>query len=267
MGRMTDHYRQTDLIERIERQLVAAGIQRQSLQARTLSGMDEFHLGGAAATTALLADMDLADDARVLDVGSGAGGVARRLVAGTNRHVLGIDLTPEFVDLANHLTALTGLADRATFRIGDVTALDFEDASVDAVTMLHVGMNIDDKSTLFGELARIVRPGGVVGIYDIMRIGEGDIEFPVPWSSGPATSFVAPPSAYTESMARAGLSPEPPVDRTRLVREALAGSASSPLPLDLSHLMGPGWPVMFSNLRAALDAGILAPVQVIGHRT
>lgn len=265
MTNLDEHYGQDDLVARILHQLTGAGIDVDALSTSHLSGVDEFHLGGSAATTALLAELDLADDARVIDIGSGIGGAARQLAHGSRRHVTGIDLTPDFVELATELSARTGLSDRTSFEVANATDLAFDDDTFDAATMFHVGMNIEDKPALFTELARVVRPGGPIAVYDIMRIGEGDLSFPVPWSSSPSTSHVASPDDYAAAMAAAGLVGSAPVDRRPLVAEALAAAATNPPPANLSHLMGADWPTMFANLRAALAAGVVAPTQIIAH--
>ena len=263
MPNLQEHYSQDGLIARILDQLTSAGIDVEALSSADLSGVDEFHLGGARATAALLNDLQLADDARVIDVGCGIGGAARQLAAGSQRHVTGIDLTPDFIELATELGARTRA--NTTFEVGNATELGFDDDHFDAATMFHVGMNIEDKPALFAELARVVRPGGVVAVYDIMRIGDGDVTFPVPWSSAPATSHVATPEDYLAALTAAGLHPSDPVDRRPLVREALAAAAADPPPVNLSHLMGPEWPAMFSNLRAALGAGVVAPMQIVAR--
>lgn len=261
-----EHYGQDQLIDRILQQLASAGLDLDELTPTQLSGVDEFHLGGAMATTALLADLELADDAKVLDVGSGVGGAARQLAAGSHRHVTGIDLTPDFVALATELSARTGLDTQTSFEVGNATALACENASFDAATMFHVGMNIEDKATLFTELARVVRPGGKVAVYDIMRSGPGHITFPVPWSSSPSTSHLATPDDYVNAMRAAGLTTSEPVDRRPLVADALTSAAADPPAANLSHLMGKDWPTMFANLRQALTAGIVAPTQLIATR-
>lgn len=265
MTSLGEHYGQDSLIPRILGQLADAGIDLEALTIGDLSGVDEFHLGGGTATAALLADLQLPDDARVLDVGCGIGGAARQLAANSQRQVTGIDLTPDFIELATDLSARTGLSTNTTFEVADATELAFEDNSFDAVTMFHVGMNIADKAGLFAELARVVRPGGAIAVYDIMRIDEGDVSFPVPWSSTPTTSHLATPEDYLAALTSAGLNPSAPVDRRSLVGEALAAAATDPPPVNLSHLMGTDWPTMFTNLRAALGAGILAPTQIVAR--
>ena len=59
---------------------ILAGIGRSDdLTIDDLAPVDEFHLGGAAATAALVADLNLRPEDRVLDIGSGIGGPARRI--------------------------------------------------------------------------------------------------------------------------------------------------------------------------------------------
>jgi len=71
--------------------------------------------------------------------------------------------------------------------------------------MLHVGMNIQDKARLFAEVQRELKPGGIFGIYDVMReSGEGDLSFPVPRASSPDTSFVESAVTYRCLLESAG---------------------------------------------------------------
>lgn len=256
------HYENDGALDRIRHELTAAGHDIESLTPEALSAVDEFHLGGRLATTALLDSMNVGAGSAVLDVGSGIGGVARTIAASTGAHVTGVDLTPSFVTIAGELSALVGLFEATRFTVANALALPFDDATFDAVTMVHVGMNIDDKVQLFAELARVTRPGGRVHVYDIMRVGDGDITYPVPWSSTPETSFVASPADYADAMTAAGLTPAEPVDHLDLVRRAVAGAQANPPAVNLSHLMGSEWPTMIANLLACLNAGVLSPTEI-----
>lgn len=263
---VVEHYGRGTPIERIRSQLVAQGHDLASLSTTELAGVDEFHLGGGAATQALLESIEVDAGSRVLDIGCGIGGAARAISTATGCAVVGVDLTPSFVETAGDLSELVGLSERTRFEVADATALPFDDAEFDAVTMLHVGMNIADKFELFSEMARVVRSGGSVHVYDIMRVGAGDIVFPVPWSTSPTSSFLANPQDYLEAMASVGLEPRPPVDRRGLVRAAIEHVREHPPSVDLSHLMGPEWPTMFANLVAALEHGVLAPFEIVARR-
>src|SRR3546814_2226143 len=99
---------------------------------------------------------------------------------------------------------MVGQADRVAFRAGSALDLPFEAASFDAATLLHVGMNIPDKDRLCAEAARVLKPGGVFGVYDVMRVGDGALTFPVAWAATAGTSFVADPATYRRALEAAG---------------------------------------------------------------
>ncbi len=262
-----DHYDRDRPIDRIRERLVAVGHDLEQLEPHDVAGVDEFHLGGRAATVELMRSIPLSTSSRVLDVGCGIGGAARTIAATAGCHVTGVDLTPSFVDTASELSALVGLGSRTTFGVADALLLPFSDREFDAITMIHVGMNIADKEPLFTELARVLRVGGSLHVYDIMRMGDGAIDFPVPWSSNEATSFVESPTAYRSALGAAGLTVDDPVDRTDLAMEALRSAQANPPSVNLAHLMGPDWPVMFGNLRQCLERGVLAPVEIVARRS
>jgi ubiquinone/menaquinone biosynthesis C-methylase UbiE len=69
--------------------------------------------------------------------------------------------------------------------------MPFPDRSFDGAYMLHVGMNIEDKEKLASEVARVLRPGSVFGIYDVMRTGPGELAYPVPWAARDLSSLAS----------------------------------------------------------------------------
>jgi NADPH:quinone reductase-like Zn-dependent oxidoreductase len=72
--------------------------------------------------------------------------------------------------------------------------------SFDGAYMLRVGMNIVDKDKLALEVARVLRPGSLFGIYDVMQTGPGELAYPVPWATTPDLSAVAKPERYKEAL-------------------------------------------------------------------
>ena len=132
----------------------------------------------------------------LLDVGSGLGGPARYFARYQGCRVTGIDLTEEFVAVARTLTSRLGMDGQISFQQGSALSMPFAAASFDVATLLHVGMNIADKDRLFSEVRRVVKPGGIFGIYDQMREADGELAFPVPWASVPQTSFVETAATY-----------------------------------------------------------------------
>ena len=78
-----------------------------------LAGFDQLHTGGAEATRGMIARLAATPGMHVLDVGSGLGGPARMLAAVAGARVTGIDLTADFVDGAQRLTAARAAVKRS----------------------------------------------------------------------------------------------------------------------------------------------------------
>ena len=192
------------LVAAISSALDAAGLDRGALRPADLAAVDEFHIRGRAATLEIIEALGLAADSRVLDLGSGLGGPARTLAEVTGCTVTGVDLTPEFCEVATALSSWTGQADRTQFQVGDATATGLPDAAVDAVLTVHVAMNIADKQALYAEAFRVLRPGGRFVVYDVLQDEGGDVHYPVPWANDSSTSFLATPAEMRELLKGAG---------------------------------------------------------------
>ncbi len=108
-----------------------------------------------------------ATGSRGIDVGCGIGTFTQMLAesVGTDGHVTGLDVSREFLDYASDLAKDTGLSERLSFRQGSASRIPFDDRSFDwAWSVDCVGYGTSDSVTLIGEMARVVRPGGVVAI-------------------------------------------------------------------------------------------------------
>jgi ubiquinone/menaquinone biosynthesis C-methylase UbiE len=267
---IAEHYRIDGLEDRILAGVAAAGLDADSLAARELSPADEFHLGGRQATIDLAEQLDIHSDMRLLDVGCGIGGPARHLADTFGCHVSGIDLTEGYVTVANSLSRRVGLADLVGCRQGTALDLPFDEASFDGALLLHVGMNIDDKATLCREVARVMKPGGFFAIYDVMRTGPGEPAYPLPWASSPAVSFVRSADDYREALEAAGFQVGTPRARaefaTGFIQKMQAAAAASGLPpLGLHTVIPDAFATKMGNLRMAIEAGVLAPTEIIAR--
>jgi SAM-dependent methyltransferase len=267
---ITQHYAHGDLENSILEALAVMGKNLEKLTIEDLAPVDEFHIGGRRATAEFLGQLELKAGMRVLDIGAGLGGPARFAAQTYGCHVTGIDLTPEYVEVANALARRVGLADRVTYISGSAVAMPFTAASFDAAYMLHVGMNIDDKAKLMGEIRRVLKPGAMFGVYDVMRTGEGDLAFPVPWARTAKTSFVVRPSAYRRRLDAAGFDVtherdrgEFAIDFFRDLRARLAAKGVPPLGLHI--VMGKDFQDKTGNMIANLERKMIAPIEIIGR--
>jgi SAM-dependent methyltransferase len=98
---------------------------------------------------------------RVLDVACGSGNAA--LIAGRRYcEVTGIDYVPALVERAKARAQAEGIA--IDFRVADAQALPFEDRGFDAVLSVFGVMFAPDQEKAAGELLRVCRPGGRIGL-------------------------------------------------------------------------------------------------------
>lgn len=127
-------------------------------------------------------------DDPVLGIGCGMGGPGRFLVDRFGCTVTGIDLVALRIETAEELTKRTGLTERISYRVASATELPFEDRTFAQVWMLDVGIHVRDKAAMFAEIARVLRPGGLLVMHDQMG--------PLPKAMAPATRnapFIALP--------------------------------------------------------------------------
>jgi demethylmenaquinone methyltransferase/2-methoxy-6-polyprenyl-1,4-benzoquinol methylase len=123
---------------------------------------------------ALVTAIDPRPDQRILDVATGTGMVAFELVQRGAREVIGLDQSEAMLAGARaRLAKAPALADRVSFIRGQAESLPFADAEFDALTFTYLLRYVDDRAATMRELARVVKPGGRIGM----------IEFGVPGSA------------------------------------------------------------------------------------
>ncbi len=269
---VADHYTHGALLSAIREGLEKLGKSPDTASIDDLGAVDEFHIGGRQASGDFLDQLNLTADTHVLDVGCGLGGGTRFTASRYGSQVTGIDLTPEFVETGQALCTWLGLSERITLHTGSALDQPFEDCGFDAAYMMHVGMNVADKTRLCAEVSRVLKPGASFGIYDVMRTGAGDLSFPVPWSQGPENSAVATPAEYRAALEAAGFSVLAERRRKDFALNffaelgAKAANAEGPPPLGIHLLMGDSRAEMISNMVSNIADGLIAPVELIARK-
>jgi demethylmenaquinone methyltransferase/2-methoxy-6-polyprenyl-1,4-benzoquinol methylase len=104
----------------------------------------------------------------VLDVATGPGGVALQLVERSRSRVVGVDLTLPMLRQGQENVARRHLGDRVQLVNGRAEQLPFPDGPFDALTFTYLLRYVDDPQATLVELARVVKPGGVVASLEFM---------------------------------------------------------------------------------------------------
>lgn len=271
------HYGRRDLGEAILQGLRAAGKDPDALAPEDLAPVDHFHLRGQAATLELARRVaagfpsGLSSETRIVDVGGGIGGAARTLAGTFGCQTAVLDLTEAYCRVGEMLTKRTGLEDRVTFQHGSALAMPFSDGSFDVAWTEHSSMNIEDKERLYAEIFRVLRPGGRLALHEIMAGPVSSIYFPVPWATGPETSFLQPPEAIRRVLAETGFQEVVWVDVTApamaWLQERIAAAQSGVMPpLGVHLILGDEFRVMFGNVLRNIRENRLAVIQAVFDR-
>jgi ubiquinone/menaquinone biosynthesis C-methylase UbiE len=261
--RVREHYSATNLTDRIKSALATTVPEEQKLTVAQLAPLDQFHTRGILATTELAEAAELAPSTRVLDLGCGIGGPARYLAATFGCNVIGVDLSPSFIDAATYLTERCELSDRVNFQIGDALHLPFEDAAFDTVFLQHVAMNIEDRAALYAEVNRILVPKGRFVIHDLV-LRDGDVVYPAPWARDASTSFLLSELDTRIALEQAGFKTVLWRNDTRsTINWFKAAMANPPREPNLSAVMGPDFQAIVGNLARNLRENRLGVLSAV----
>jgi cyclopropane fatty-acyl-phospholipid synthase-like methyltransferase len=248
-------YTETDLVASIQR---LAGDDLAALSQEQRDQFDQFHAGGPEAVDRLLPSLHLTPAMTVLDVGCGLGGPARQVARTTGATVIGIDITPAYIDAAQQLTHTAGLAEQVRFLHSDIAA--FDGSAFDAAYTMHVQMNIADKKTYFTQIARRLRPGAHFATFEVCRSSEAEPTPPLPWSLDGTDSFLTTSDQLRTTIQSSGFDLLEWVDESAWVRQWFkdlgARITANATQATLPALLTDGWTRML-NYAIALDTGIV----------
>lgn len=249
-------YTETDIVTGIER---LSGTSLAAMTRAQLDAIDQFHAGGSEAIARLLPHLALTVGTTALDIGSGLGGPARQVARAGGGKVVGVDVTPAYVDAARALSDAAGLAEQTSFFCGDIGS--FEPTGFDAAYTVHVQMNVADKRAFYSAIARRLRPGARLAVFEVCRSGDGELPLPLPWSLDGTDSHLVTGEELRDTVQSSGFLLLDWIDETTWARtwfdafgrRLMAGSA----PATLSALLTDG-PTRLLNFAAATGAGALS---------
>lgn len=163
---------------------------------------ESYHPGGLSLTRRLADRLRLRDGGRVVDVAAGPGATARLLATEYDVIVDGVELGESTVERARGTSGL----EQVRFHVGDAERIPLPDGVFDAVVCECAFCTFPDKAAAAAEFARVLRPGGRVGITDVTVSADG-----VPAELTTLAAWVAciadarPLSEYSAILGRAGL--------------------------------------------------------------
>lgn len=253
-----DHYSPGNLTGAILSALSTAGTEVETLTAQDLFPLDQLHAGGGPTARHLIERLAPDAASHLLDVGCGIGGPSR-MAATYGAQVTGVDLSSEFVETATDLTQRAGLGAKVSFVATSGESLPFGDNTFDGAFMVHVAMNVPDKEAVFAEVRRVLRPDARFALFEQVRIGEGELTYPLPWAVDERSSFVEDVAGYTTALEAAGFSVEEVADRT--------ASTLGPPPGGLSPaaVFGDAFTERVGNNIAATRSGILGAWLIVAR--
>jgi ubiquinone/menaquinone biosynthesis C-methylase UbiE len=251
------------ILDRVTGFLRERGIDPQRPTYQDLFPFDQLHGRGIQATHDHIKRARIAPGTHVLDLGCGVGGACRVLAATCGCHVTGVDLSPEFLEIARELTRRCRMTERIEFRQGDALQLPLAEGTFDHIWCHAVTMNIPDKRRLASEVARVLKPGGTFSCYEMAQGSGGALIFPLPWASDSSASFVVTPEEMRRALEEGGLRVVEQTDITELnlqyAKETRARAERGEPPVTANHVvMGPDFAERLKNAsRCAIEGRVV----------
>eukprot|EP00906_Rhabdomonas_costata_P033237 RCo046837 len=103
---------------------------------------------------------------KVLDVGCGVGGPMRAIARFTGAHVTGLNNNEYQIKRGRVAVERENLQKFCDFQKGDFMKMPFPDNHFDAVYAIEATCHAPDKAGVYSEMFRVLKPGGVMGVYD-----------------------------------------------------------------------------------------------------
>jgi len=255
------HYGMSGILDRVNAFLLERGIDPERPTYEDFFPFDQLHGGGTQATREHIERAGIKSSMHVMDLGCGVGGCSRVIAATCGCRVTGIDLTPDFIEVARELTRRCGM--HIEFRLSDALDLPFAEGTFDHVWCHNVTMNIQDKRKLASEVARVLKRGGRFSCSELGQGPGGALIFPLPWATDASASFLVTPAMMRQALEDGGLRISEEIDISgagiAFLREMRARAERGDPPLNANHvIMGDDFGERIRNVgRCAMEKRVV----------
>lgn len=170
-----------------------------------LAPVDQLHIGGIKASQLLLSQIESTGATKILDIGSGLGGLMRLINTELKTDVIGLDITHQLNSINHQLSALSEQFSTPSVITGDAHNLPFPDHSFDLIVMQHSLLNMPDKVKVLNECYRVLQSGGKLLLHEVLR-GDNNaaMQYPVPWAREPENSCLITEESLIQELDTAG---------------------------------------------------------------
>lgn len=246
----------------------------QGADAWQLAPVDQLHTGGIRASLRLRERLQRLGSRRILDIGSGSGGLMRLLTELPGAQVTGLDLCHDFNRLNRGLADIHRHAPEPALTTADACALPFADRSFDALVMQHSLLNMPDSDAVLRECLRVLEPGGHLLLHELVRgPSPAPLSYPVPWADDSPDSHLERVDTLLLQLRALGFEIRDCLDltadalawRTRQQAKELDEARLSTAPASPHWLLGPDFPQRAENLLHNLSDGRVAVIELLAR--
>ena len=193
-----------NLKERINHALSDSDLNKSNLKIEDLHPIDQYHARGIAATRDLAEKVSIKENETIIDVGCGLAGPARFFADKFKCNVVGVDITPAFIEVGNDFNKRTNMHDKVSLYVTDGKSLPFENNQFDAAISQHVTMNVENRELFFTEIFRVLKKDTFFAFSEHGLGPRGKPYFPLPWADDEKMSFLLDPEKTIELLKEIG---------------------------------------------------------------
>ena len=234
-----------------------------------LAPIDQLHIGGIKASKKLAQRIIDLKATRILDVGSGLGGLVRVCSQQYAATYVSLDITHELSRINQHLNKLSKTNSPSMIITGNGQQLPFANHSFDLIIMQHSLLNMPNKVAALNECKRILTPNGHLILHEVLTGTHADkMLFPVPWASSPELSHLICKTAISDLIKTTDMKIESIEDWSA---EALSWRTRQTNKQDTSHtpvvspgmILGNDFALMGENVQRNLENCAIEIVEIV----